>query len=189
MGPVRRLALIGIGVTVLSLGAVVAQAQSLEGGCGVTANTPLDATIMTDATRDDPFLIDPEGSISWDANSSGPIMNHTWVINVDISGLAVPVARGADPNTDGTVSSVGSRSIPELVEQAKASGVPNAELLAGLRGIYRVFGNITGQGGNCFGDAYIKIVGNPLTQTPGQIGAAITALGALMLLGSGVAKK
>ena len=168
--------------------AMSAGAQSLEGGCTVNATSDLDQTTMTDATRGNPFEVDPEGTISWVATSPGPIMDHTWVINVDIGGFGVPVARGGDPNTAGTETSEGERSIPELVEDAEASGVPNAQLLGSLRGIYRVFGSIEGTA-SCSGDGYVLIVGNPLTELVGQVAAGMTVLGAAMVIGAGVKKR
>lgn len=183
----RRL-LVVCGVLALMGIALAAGAQSLEGGCSVNATSDLDETTMTDATRGNPFEVDPEGSISWVATSPGPIMDHTWVINVDIGGFGVPVARGGDPNTAGTESSEGERSIPELVEDAEASGVPNAQLLGSLRGIYRVFGSIDGTA-SCSGDAFVLIKGNPLTELVGQVAAALTVVGAAMVIGSGVKKK
>lgn len=177
-----------MGLIVLMGLAMAASAQSLEGGCTVQATSDLDQTTMTDATRGNPFDVDPEGTISWIATSPGPIMEHTWVINVDVGGFGLPVARGGDANTDGTQTSEGSRSIPELIEDAEAAGVPNAQLLGSLRGIYRVFGDITGTD-TCSGDAYVFIRGNPLQETVGQVAAGVTALGAIMVIGSGVKKK
>jgi hypothetical protein len=184
-----RWAAAALGGAILALGANVAFGQSLAGGCTVQAVTPLDSTIMLDASRSDPFLVDPEGSISWSATSPQAIKNHTWVINVEVGGLGIPVARGGDANADGTVVSAGTRSIPELIAAAEAQGVAGANLLAGMRGIYRVFGSIHGEGGTCSGDAYIKIVGNPLAETPGQVGAVVAAVGLAATLGAGVAKK
>jgi len=172
----------------VALAANVAMAQSLEGGCTVSATSDLDSTNMTDATRSDPFDIDAEGSISWNATSPVAIMNHNWVINVDIGGFAVPVAKGGDPNTAGTLSSVDAKSIPELVQRAKDQGTTGADLLLGLRGIYRVVGNITGTS-SCFGDAYVNIKGNPLGETPGQAAAGLAVLGLILTMLSGTAKK
>jgi hypothetical protein len=166
----------------------VAMAQSLEGGCTVSATSDLDSTDMTDATRSNPFEVDAEGTISWNATSPAAIRDHTWVINVDIAGFAVPVAKGGDPNTAGTLSSVDSKSIPELVQRAKDQGTAGADLLLGLRGIYRVFGNITGSS-SCSGDAYVRIQGSPLTELPGQVAAGVAVLGLILTMLSGVAKK
>lgn len=172
----------------VTLGVTASLAQSLEGGCTVTATSDLDSTNMLDATRSNPFDVDAEGAISWNATSPAAIMDHTWVINVDIAGFAVPVARGGDPNTAGVITSVDSKSIPDLVERAKADGAAGADLLLGLRGIYRVFGEITGTS-SCSGDAYVNVRGNPLSETPGQAAAGLAVLGAALTLGSGVAKK
>jgi hypothetical protein len=112
-------------------------------------------------------------------------MNHQWVINVEVGTFGIPVARGGDQNTAGTQQSVGSRSIPELVTQAEAAGVPNANLLASLRGIYRVYGDITGDGGSCEGDAYVLVEGSPLTELVGQIAAALAGIGLILMIWSG----
>ncbi|MGH8927926.1 MAG: hypothetical protein ACRDWH_06215 [Acidimicrobiia bacterium] len=178
---VALLALMAIGMEVA--------AQSLEGGCTVQASSDIDETAMSDATRANPFEVDPAGAISWNATSPQAIMDHTWVINIDIGGFGLPVARGGDPNTAGTLSSIESRSIPELVEQAEAAGVPNTSLLGSLRGIYRLFGNISGSGGTCFGDAYVRVEGNPLQEPIGQGAAAVAAIGLLMTVSAGVKKK
>lgn len=183
----RLLALAVIAIPMALIGSA-AMAQSLDGGCTVSATSDLDTTTMLDATQADPFDIDPEGTIAWNARSPEAIMDHNWVINVDIGGFGVPVAKGGDPNTAGTLDSVDERSIPELIERAKAAGVPNADMLAELRGIYRVFGDITGTS-SCSGDAYVNIVGNPLEALVGQIAAGIAALGLILVIWSGVAKK
>lgn len=183
-----RRTVVVIGVVALMGLAIAASAQSLAGGCSVNAASDLDETTMTDATRDNPFEVDPDGTISWVATSPGPIMDHTWVINVDIGGFGVPVARGGDPNNAGTETSEGERSIPELIEDAEASGVPNAQLLGSLRGIYRVFGSIEGTS-SCSGDGYVLIVGSPLSELVGQVAAGMTGVGAAMVIGAGVKKK
>lgn len=173
----------------VTLGVTASLAQSLDGGCTVTATSDLDSTNMLDAPRSNPFDIDAEGTISWNATSPAAIMNHTWVINVDIGGFAVPVARGGDPNDAGTLSSVDTKTISDLVQRAKDQGVAGAELLGGLRGIYRVFGDISGTPNSCRGDAYVNIKGNPLSETPGQVAAGVAAFGAILTALSGAAKK
>jgi hypothetical protein len=172
----------------VGLAASVAMAQSLDGGCTVTANSDLDSTTMTDASRSNPFDVDPEGAISWSATSPAAITDNTWVINIDIGGFAVPVAKGGDPNTAGTLTSIDSKSIPELVQRLKDQGTAGADLLLGLRGIYRVFGEITGSS-TCSGDAYVNVEGNPLTETPGQVAAGLAAVGFILTMLSGMAKR
>lgn len=169
--------------------ALPAAAQSLEGGCTVQATSSLDTTTVVDATRSDPFEIDPEGSVSWTATSPGPIKNHTWSIGVRIGTVTVTVAKGGDPNEGGSQSSTGSRTVSDLVESAKASGTPGAGLLRGLRGIYHVTGSIAGQGGACSGDGWVRIAGSPFSSPLGAAGAGVAVIGLLILALSGVAKR
>lgn len=182
----RLLSISLLAVFLVAFGSAV-WAQSLDGGCTVSATSDLDSTTMLDATREDPFEIDPDGTISWNATSTQPITNHTWVIYSDVGGFGVPVARGGEPNTAGTLTSIGTRSIPEELAEAQAEGVPNARLLGSMRGIYRVYGDISGSS-SCSGEAYVLLRGNPLTELVGQVALAIAVLGALLVVGGGVAK-
>jgi|FLYL01.1.fsa_nt_gi hypothetical protein len=180
-----RLTLITAGVLWVTSPAV---AQSLDGGCTVTATSDVDSTTVVDATRADPFRVNPEERISWVATSPGAIQNHTWSIQVEVGGVGVTVARGGDPNEAGVTTSEGSRSIPELVEQAQQAGVPGAGLLDGLRGIYRVSGSISGEGGSCSGDGYVLIEGSPLESPVGQAGTGVAVVGLGLTLAAGVAR-
>lgn len=184
----RRTIIVALIGGLVVTGASASLAGFLSGGCTVSATSDLDSTNMTDATHSNPFDIDAEGSISWIATSSEAIMDHTWTIYVNVGGFSVPVAKGGNPNTAGTLSSVDSTTIPELVQRAKDQGVVGADILGGLRGIYRVHGNITGTS-RCFGDAYVNIEGNPLSETPGQVAGGLALLGAVLLALSGVAKE
>ena len=185
----RNVVVVAVVGGLVALAANVAMAQSLQGGCTVTANSDLDSTVMTDATRSNPFDVAAEGAISWNATSSEAIMDNNWVINIDIGGFAVPVAKGGDPNTAGTLTSIDSKSIPDLVQRAKDQGTAGADLLLGLRGIYRVFGEITGSNTSCSGDAYVNVKGNPLMELPGQVAAGLAVLGFILTMLSGLAKK
>lgn len=169
--------------------ALPAGAQSLEGGCTVTATSDVDQTTVVDATQSDPFDIDPEGSVSWDAKSPGPITNHQWSIAVRLGLLPVTVASGGDPNGDEKTESSGSRSIPGIIEELKARGTPGANLLEGISGKFLVSGEISGDGGACSGSAYVRILGDPLSSPIGQGAAALTGVGALLTLIAAVARK
>jgi hypothetical protein len=184
----RALRILVAAGALLVLGALPAAAQSLEGGCTVSATSDVDSTTVVDATRSDPFAIDPEGSISWQATSPGAITDHTWSIAVEIGGLEVTVAEGSDPNAAGTTVSEGSRSIPELLDRVSA-GVGKA-LLENVSGIFHVSGSISGQGaGPCSGDGWVEIEGGVLSGLLGQVAAGVAGLGALLTLVAGVGKK
>lgn len=181
----RLLTLATLALMVMGI-AAPAWAQSLDGGCTVIANSGVDATTVLDATQDDPFDVDPAGTLSWEATSPGPIMNHAWQIWVDVGGFPVPLASGGDPNDDGDQISEGSTDVvPALGRITDQTGIP----VDTLRGIYLVGGEISGEGGECSGDAYFRILGGFLDSLLGQIGLGAAIVGLIMFLSAGVAKK
>ena len=96
---VLAVALIGWGATGI---AEVNETGQINGGCAVQAESSVDSTTVTDTSRQDPFQVDPEGSLSWSATSPAPITNHLWEIYVDIGGFPLVVASNdePEPNTD-----------------------------------------------------------------------------------------
>lgn len=178
----RRLFIILVGATAVLAAAAPALAQSLEGGCTVMAESDIDTTDVLDATRSDPFEIDPEGSISWTALSPGPIQNHTWEVGLVIGGIRIAAADGGDANADGDTTSDGSRSIAELIDDAGVG------ILDDLAGVYRVYGSIEGEGGSCSGDGFIRIEGSAFGGLIGQIAGGSTILGLVLLVASAVKK-
>lgn len=167
------------------IGPATAVAQELEGGCNVTASSGIDATTVRDATQSDPFEIDPEGTISWQATSPSPIRNHTWEIWIDIAGLEVTVASGGGANDGGEQSSEGDVDVAtEMREAANDVGLPVDE----LRGLFRVGGQISGEGGSCSGNGYVLVKGGPLGGLAGWVGLGIVALGGILLVWAGVSR-
>jgi hypothetical protein len=157
-----------------------AMADPIDGGCTVDAQSSVDSTTVADAIESDPFVVDPNGRLAWVARSPGPIMDHTWQIDLDVGGLAVPIASGGDANTDGTLESVGDESIPGLIERVDSG--PLGGVIGQLSGIYEVTGEIVGNGGACSGTAWILIDGFGAV---GITAAVVAALGALMMYLSG----
>lgn len=184
----RALRILGTAGAIVVLTALPAAAQSLEGGCTVSATSDVDSTTVVDATRSDPFVIDPEGSIAWQAESPGAITDHTWSIAVEIGGFEVTVAEGGDPNTAGTTVSEGSRSISELLDRVSA-GVGKT-LLENVSGIFHVSGSIAGEGaGPCSGNGWVEIEGGVLSGLLGRVAAGVAGLGVLLTGLAGVGKK
>jgi hypothetical protein len=175
----RVLALASLVLALTLAGASPALADPISGGCTVDAQSDVDATNVTDATRTNPFDVDPAGNLTWIANSPGPIKNHTWSITIDIGGVPVPVAQGGDPNDAGTTTSTGDESIPELIE-----GLPDAvqPLLTQLTGIYQVSGDINGEGGSCSGSGWVRVTG---FRGIGLGAAAFAIVGALLMISGG----
>jgi hypothetical protein len=171
---VLAVALIGYGAT--GLGSINENGE-LNGGCAVDAASDADTTVVTDTSRRDPFVVDPEGGLSWVATSPGPIMNHFWEIFVDVGGFAVTVADNeeVEPNTSGDLDNVGdvddvSGYIQDVSDYA---GIE-------LAGVFEVGGDIEGEGGACDGFGFVTLEADPLSTLISQIAAAI---GLLALIG------
>jgi hypothetical protein len=185
----RTMGVSGIAAALTLVLALPASADSITGGCTVNASSDVDSTNVTDATSNDPFEIDPAGSLSWTANSAGPIKNHTWAISTEVGGIPVRLAQGGDPNDDGTVTSTGEESIPGLIAMLEEKGswpATVAPLLSELSGIYKVSGSISGEGGSCSGVAWVRLGG---FGGIGLGGAAAAAIGALLMISAGRAPK
>jgi hypothetical protein len=148
----------------------------LNGGCQVDAASDLDATVVTDTSRANPFSIDPDGGLSWNATSPGPITDHAWEIWVDVGGFPVPIESGGDPNTGGDQDNEGD--VVDVTEYAEDRDIPIDE----LRGVFEVGGDISGEGGACDGFAFVELVSDPFETTTAKIALAIAALALIGLL-------
>ena len=151
----------------------------VNGGCTVQVESSVDSTVVTDTSRQDPFQIDPEGSLSWVAASPAPITNHFWEIYVDVGGFPVIVASNdeAEPNTDEDIENTG--------DVADISGyVAEVSNYAGLEldGVFEVGGSIEGDGGACDGFGFVELTADPLTTLVSQIAAVVGLLALIGLL-------
>ena len=164
---VLAVALIGYGAT--GLGSINENGE-LNGGCAVDAASDSDTTVVTDTSRRDPFVVDPEGGLSWVATSPGPIMNHFWEIYVDIGGFAVTVADNeeVEPNTAGDLDNTGDVDDVSgyIQDVSNYAGVE-------LAGVFEVGGDIEGEGGACDGFGFVTLEAEPLSTLISQIAAAI----------------
>ena len=140
--------LLGFGATGL---ASVGEQGQLNGGCTVSATSDIDATSVIDTSRSNPFDVDPNGSLSWKAQSPTPITDHTWKIWVDVGGFQVVVADGGDPNTGKSMSNEGTETVSTYVDYLEqATGTK-------IVGIYKVGGDIAGNGGACDGFGFVRV--------------------------------
>ncbi len=183
VGPFASILPLILAVGLIAFGALglasVNQTGELNGGCTVQATSSVDATVVTDTSRQDPFEVDPNGSLSWIAASPGPITDHLWNIYVDIGGFSVPVA-GIDepePNTAGTQENIGD--VADV-----SSYVHDVSDLAGieLRGVFAVSGDIEGNGGACDGFGFVRLTADPLSTLVSQIAAGVALLSLIFLL-------
>jgi hypothetical protein len=143
---------------------------ALNGGCEVQAQTPLDSTVVTDTSRQDPFLIDPNGSLVWGATSPTVWMDYYWEIWVEIGGVEIVLDSDVEPNEGG--SQINGGDVPNITEYADARGIDISQ----LRGVYKVGGEGNSPSG-CDGHAFIEIVSDPFETLIAKI-----ALGLLILL-------
>ena len=173
---VLAVALIGWGATGI---ADINESGELNGGCTVQADSSVDSTVVTDTSRQDPFQIDPNGSLSWVAASPAPITDHLWEIYVDVGGFPVVVASNdeAEPNTDEDTENTGEVSDVSAYV-AEVSDYAGLE----LDGVFEVGGSIEGDGGACDGFGFVELTSDPLTTLVSQIAAAVGLLALIGLL-------
>lgn len=141
----------------------------LDGGCTVEASSDLETKRgVPTMHRSDPFDVDPDGTVSWEATSDGPIMDHTWNIYVHAAGFKVRIDDDGDPNEKGDTGNSDTEQVRPYADNV-------ASRIGGdLVGIFLVSGDIEGEGGACDGQAWVRIEGSVLSNYVGQ--------GALVLL-------
>ena len=181
----RLFALLAVAALV-ALPALPAMAGTLDGGCTVDASSDTDSTNVIDATRADPFIIDPAGSVSWVAMSQGPITNHTWKIGVVVLGREVQLFDGGDGNSGLTTESKGSKSIPAEIERINNSQI--SWILRNLGGVVEVYGSIAGDGAACSGSGWVLLDLGLLEGLVAQVSLGATAVGLGLIGLAGVAK-
>ena len=130
----------------LGVGAI-GQNGELEGGCTVTASTDIDSTTVTDTSRSDPFEIDPDGGLTWQATSPEAFMDYEWEIHAIVGGIRVPIESDTEANEDADVENGGA--------------VPSVDALAAARGIdldlYTGVHQVGGSAAACEGFGFVQV--------------------------------
>ena len=146
----------------------------LNGGCLAQGQTSVpDGTMVTDSSKRDPFLIDPNGSLLWSATSPVVFMDYDWNIGVDIGGFQVPLDSGHEGNEGGSLINGGD--IPNITDYAAARGIDISE----LRGVYKVGGQAAD---TCDGFAFIKLISDPFETLVSKIAAGLAVLLTIVLM-------
>jgi hypothetical protein len=173
---VLAVALLGWGATGI---AQINETGEINGGCTVEATSSVDSTMVTDTSRQDPFQVDPDGSLAWVAASPAPITNHLWEIYLDLGGFPVLIASNdeAEPNFDQDTENTGD--VPDI--SAYVADVSDASGLE-LDGIFEVGGDIEGDGGACDGFGFVELTAEPFSTLISQIAAAVGVLALIGLL-------
>lgn len=153
------------------------QKGQINGGCTVEASSNVDTTVVTDTSRSDPFVVEPDGPLSWSATSPGPITDHVWEIYVVIGGFNVVFGDGGDANDDMDITSEGNEPTLEgYLEQL--TGQTGEQ----IRGVYEVGGFIGGTGGACEGFGFVKIDGGFFSTVISWIALAVLVLALTIFL-------
>ncbi len=152
----------------------------LTGGCRIQA-TSTDAagkqlhqvTGPGSASADNPFRVDPKGSITW--SGEAPLIrsgSYSVGVKIDllVSSITVPVQGGTFTNTDLETSASGTFDL---------SGVGGLVV-----GTWPVAGSISGDGGACSGSGWVRIEGSSIASPLGFAGIGGFGLGLLGILGS-----
>ncbi len=153
----------------------------LNGGCEVQAQTSVpDTTFVTETSKQDPFLIDPDGSLVWAATSPVAFMDYDWDLWVDIGGFQVPLDSGHEGNEGG--SQVNGGNVPNVTQYADARGIDISQ----LRGVYKVGGQAAD---TCSGFGFVELIADPLETLASKIALAIAILALIMLLITALRKR
>jgi hypothetical protein len=139
----------------LGLGKTNQQGQ-LNGGCVVfaTSSAP-DETMVTDSFKQDPFQIDPQGSLHWEAASPTIFMDYDWEMWVEIGGIAVPFDSDHEGNEGGSPANEGD--VGNIEAYADSKGVD----LDQLRGVFMVGGFAS----TCDGFGFVVLTTSSVFQT------------------------
>ncbi len=153
----------------------------LNGGCEVQAQTSVpDTTFVTDTSKQDPFSIDPNGSLTWEATSPVAFMDYDWDLWVEIGGFQVPLDSGHEGNEGG--SQVNGGNVPNVTQYADARGIDISQ----LRGVYKVGGQAAD---TCAGFGFVELIADPLETTIAKIALAVAILALIMLLIAALRKR
>ncbi|WP_372594333.1 hypothetical protein [Actinotalea sp.] len=120
------------------------------------------------ATQDDPFQIDPDGTVEWGGSTDAVIQDGSW--SVTIAGL--PLSSGSVDNAAGETTRDGVQSLADLPG-------PATWALQGAM-VIPVTGTITGTGGSCEASGFVTGTGSPTSSPIFFIGAGLGLVGLLM---------
>ena len=136
----------------LGFGEINAKGE-LNGGCTVDAFSDVDETTVTDTSKQDPFVIDPDGGLSWVAMSPTVFDDYPWEINVQIGGIAITLDSEESQDNDGG-SQINGDDIGNIRQYSDDRGI-NIDLLVGIH-------EVSGFASTCDGFGFVKILSDGL---------------------------
>jgi hypothetical protein len=145
----------------------------LNGGCQVVAASDVDSTVVTDTSRRDPFVIDPNGGLAWAATSPSVFDDYPWKIWVEIGGAQITLDSEASQDNDGG-SQVNDGDVANVTDYAAERGIN----LSQLRGVYKVGGDAAN---TCNGFGFVKILADPFETILAKVALAIAIIALIIL--------
>ena len=139
----------------------------LNGGCVVMATSDLDSTTVTDTSKSDPFRIDPDGGLAWEASSPTVFEDYDWEINAYLGGIPITIESAHEENSAGDQENDGE--VSDVRALADSRGID----LDLYRGVYKVGGSAE----TCDGFGFVEITGEGM-----DIVALIALIVAITLL-------
>lgn len=137
-------------------------ATSKDKGGGTTDT--LTAPGPPGSSKDNPFHVDFDGTISYDGSSNAVITDHHWEVRV----FGAPVKSGGSKNSSKETASSDTVKVKDYL-RIKSPG------------LYYVSGELKGTGGSCTGNVWVKVDGSPTGTAPWVVGIVFTAGGLLLL--------
>lgn len=158
----------------IGIGSANEQGQ-LSGGCMVAAESSVpDTTNVIDTSKQDPFAIDPQGSLIWAATSPVAFDDYPWEIWVEIGGVRVPVdSEDSEDNDGGSLEHGGN--IPNVEQYAAERGID----IAAMTGVHKVGGHADN---TCVGFGFVKLTADPFSTLAAQVALAVAIVMLLFLI-------
>jgi hypothetical protein len=113
-----------------------------------------------------PLQVTWDGTITWSGDTDASVIrDSSW--HVEVFGIPTPM-RGGDPNSDGTTSAQDSIRISQAVPFR-------------FTGLFHVSGQLSGNGGSCSGEGWVRVIGDPMSTMPFLVALALVLLGVVLL--------
>jgi hypothetical protein len=120
----------------------------------------------SDASQEAPLQVHWDGNVTWrGATGARPVRDTSW--SVEVFGLPTSL-RGGDQNSAGDTSGDGSVRISQAVPFR-------------FTGLFHVSGQLSGQGGTCNGEGWVRVIGDPISTLPFLVALALLLVGVVLM--------
>ena len=97
------------------------------------------------SSPENPFVVDRNGTVQWSGSTDAVITDHSWTVSL----YGIPVKSGSSKNQDQKQQTSGVEKIRNFLP------IP-------VVGLFHVTGELSGTGGSCTGDIWLKLAGSPV---------------------------